>query len=69
MSDCHPWENSEEIDFHIKSATADDGTVWLWLRCSACGNVQATAEGEPSDLGGLTVAAQGHFERRHGGAP
>ncbi len=64
-SGCHPWENSEEIDFHIKSATSADGTIWLSLRCSACGNVQATADGEASDLGYLTIAAQRHFERKH----
>ena len=62
-----PWELSEDIDFHIKSVTdPDDGHVWLWLRCSACGNVQATTEGEGTDLGTLVVVAQSHFERRHG---
>ena len=61
----HSWELCEEIDFHVKSAKAADGVIWLWLRCSACGNVQATADGEPSDLGYMAVAAQLHFERKH----
>ena len=60
------WENAEEVDFYVRAAGPNsDGVTWIWLMCSACGNVQATASGEPSDLGGLSVAAQGHYTRKH----
>jgi hypothetical protein len=63
------WENAEELDFYIAaSLPAADDTVWIWLKCSLCGDVQATASGEPSDLGGLNAAAQGHYDRKHSGA-
>ena len=59
------WRNCEDIDFHVKSGRSADGVTWIWLKCSLCGNVQATAEGGPSDLGYLSVAAQMHLERKH----
>ena len=60
------WENAEDLDFFVRSARDDDdGIVWIWLVCSECGNVQASTEGEPSDLGGLSAAAQQHYERKH----
>lgn len=59
------WRNAEGIDFWLRIRGSFGDGMWIGLVCSLCGDVQATAEGEPSDLGGLCVTAQGHMERRH----
>ena len=63
LNPCQPWEQCEAIDFSVESMPGPAGIVWIWLKCSACGNVQAAAE--PNDLGHLTVVAQSHFVRKH----
>jgi hypothetical protein len=64
------WENWEAGDFYIETrGPAGDGKVWLGLVCSACGNVQATCEGPPTDLGSLSTVAQQHYERKHAEGP
>ena len=63
------WDNIEGLDFYIETrGPTGDGKQWIGLFCSQCGPVQATAEGPPTDLADLALAAQGHCERRHNAA-
>jgi hypothetical protein len=65
MLDACAWDNAEDADFWIESSRSSDGTCWLWLTCSAHGRVQATIDGQATDLGMLTIAAQRHYESAH----
>lgn len=60
------WDNIEDLDFYIETrGRTDHGDAWIGLLCSQCGPVQATAEGPPSDLADLVLAAQRHVDKRH----
>jgi hypothetical protein len=56
------WQDAEDVDFDV--TTRVPAGMWLWLRCSICGEIDAATE--PRDLGYLDVAAQRHYERKHG---
>lgn len=57
------WMGTDEnVDFLLGSATAADGIIWTWLRCSVHGNMQASTQW---DLEMVNVAAITHYVRKH----